>query len=339
MTNRERVLAAINHERPDYTPHNIYFTAQMLRKMIDHTGDPDYINSIGNNIDKVKLRKSLVPVEGKTEHFTDEFGIEWDLSGVDKDIGVVAEYPVNSAEELAEYEPPEVDEAYVRGECERLMKNGKENFKLASVGFALFERAWSLCGMEDLMCYMLTDPEAVESLFKKLTENNMRKTEIALEYDFDGVIFGDDWGQQKGLIMGAPLWRKFIRPCAAALYGAVKKKGKYVAQHSCGDNSEIFGDLIDIGLDVYQTFQPEIYNLRSYKQKFSGKLTIWGGISTQTQLPFLTPEKIYETVTQTISILGEGGGYIAAPTHDAPGDIPPRNIEAMVRAFKDQAKK
>jgi uroporphyrinogen-III decarboxylase len=34
-----------------------------------------------------------------------------------------------------------------------------------------------------------------------------------------------------------------------------------------------------------------------------------------------------------MKILGEGGGYIAAPTHDVPGDVPPKNLEAMVKAF------
>jgi len=38
-----------------------------------------------------------------------------------------------------------------------------------------------------------------------------------------------------------------------------------------------------------------------------------------------------------MTILGEGGGYIASPTHDVPADVPPENIEAMVRAFMDQA--
>ena len=333
MTNRERVVAAIRHESPDHTPHNVFFTAQMLKKMVDHTGKIDYADTIGNHIRKATLRKPLAPVAGKPEHFTDEFGVEWDLSGVDKDIGAVAEYPLCSAEELASYEPPAADEAFIRTSCENLMRIKGGNFAFASVGFALFERAWSLCGMEDLLCYMLTDPDAVEALFKKLTRYNIAKTRIALEYDFDGVIFGDDWGRQRGLIMGAPLWRKLIKPHVAAMYAEVRAGGKYIAQHSCGDNSEIIDDLIDIGLNVYQTFQPEIYDIRAFKQKYAGRLAVWGGISTQTQLPFRTPDEIYDITRETIGVLGEGGGYIAAPTHDAPGDIPPENIEAMVRAF------
>jgi len=336
MTNRERVLAAIRHEATDYTPHHVMFTSQMLQKMAAHTGKPNYADTINNHIVKVSLRPRPMPVHGMAEHFTDEFGVPWDLSGVDKDIGVVAEYPVKSAGELAAYQPPALNEEFIRKQCEWLVNNKGDNFALASVGFTMFERGWSLCGMEDLMCYMLTDPEAVEALFAKLEAYNIAKTRIALEYDIDGIIFGDDWGQQKGLIMGAPLWRSQIKPHVAAMYAEVVSAGKVIAQHSCGDNKEILDELMAMGLNVYQTFQPEIYDMREYKEKLRGRLTIWGGISTQTQLPFLSPEEIYDVTRNAMAVLGDGGGYIAAPTHEAPGDIPPENIEAMVRAFREQ---
>jgi uroporphyrinogen decarboxylase len=73
-------------------------------------------------------------------------------------------------------------------------------------------------------------------------------------------MFGDDWGHQSGLIMGPILWRKFIKPRMARMYSRIKRHDKYILQHSCGDISQIFPDLIEIGLDVYQTFQPEIYD-------------------------------------------------------------------------------
>jgi len=337
MTNRERVIAAIRNETPDYTPHNVMFTRMMLEKMIGYSGDPDYINTLNNHIIKAAVRKPQEALPGRPEHFIDEFGVVWNKSGVDKDIGVVSEYRITNADELAAYQPPPVDEDYIRSQFKHLMDIKEDNFAIASVGFTIFERAWSLCGMEDLLCYMLTDPEAVESLFLRLTERCIWQTKIALEYDIDGVWFGDDWGQQRGLIMGRPLWVKLLKPCFKALYSETKAKGKYVLQHCCGDISGIFDDLIEIGLDVHQTFQPEIYDIREYKKKLGGRLAIWGAISTQADLPFKTPSEIYQLTKNTIEILGKNGGYIAAPTHEVPPDVPPENIEAMVKAFRDQA--
>jgi len=329
-------MAAIRHDAPDYTPHNVLFTREMLANMVRHTGNAHYADTIDNHIVKASLTKPQTPVPGRANCFADEFGIVWDKSGVDKDIGMVTEYRIQDVEQLAAYVPLPVDEAYIRSQLERLMRTKGDNFALASIGFSLFERAWSLCGMEDLLCYMLTDPEAVEGFLDKLAWRSIQKARIALEYGIDGILYGDDWGQQRGLIMGRPLWGKLIQPRIAAMYAEVKSVGKVVAQHSCGDLREILDDLIGIGLDVYQTFQPEIYDIREYKEKLHGRLTIWGAISTQADLPFKSPCEIYEITKNTMEVLGKGGGYIAAPTHDVPSDVPPENVIAMVRAFLEQ---
>jgi len=329
MTKRERVLAAIRHEKPDRTPHNVFFTNQSLQRMIEHTGNPDYIDTIDNHISLMRLRKPKAPIPGKPEHLLDEFGVEFDISGADKDIGAVANRVLNDVVDIYAYQTPEIDEAWLREAGLRHVAAGGDTFTVALLGFSLFERAWSLCGMENLLCYMITDKEAVRSLFTKLVLYNIKKIRIAMECGFDGVMFGDDWGYQRGLIMGPALWRSFIKPFVSEMYACVRSMGRVVLHHSCGDCREIMGDLVDMGLDVYQTFQPEIYGLN----KLPG-LTIWGGISTQADLPFKTPGEIYDITKRTMEVLGKGGGYIAAPTHDVPGDVPPENIEAMIRAFK-----
>ena len=66
------------------------------------------------------------------------------------------------------------------------------------------------------------------------------------------------------------------------------------------------------------------------------KLTIWGGISTQRLLPVGTPQEVADTTRRTMDIMGKGGGYIAAPTHAMPGDIPVENVLAMLDVFRNQ---
>jgi hypothetical protein len=62
--------------------------------------------------------------------------------------------------------------------------------------------------------------------------------------------------------MGPRLWRRFIKPRVAQLYARAKGAGKYVMQHSCGAIQELFPDLIEIGLDIFNTFQPEVMACR-----------------------------------------------------------------------------
>ncbi len=95
-------------------------------------------------------------------------------------------------------------------------------------------------------------------------------------------------------------------------------------------------DLIEIGLDCYQTFQPEIYNIEKIKKEFGNDLCFWGGISTQRLLPYETPEVVKSETRRIMEIMSKGWGYIAAHTHAIPLDVPPRNVLAMLEAFKNQ---
>ena len=87
-----------------------------------------------------------------------------------------------------------------------------------------------------------------------------------------------------------------------------KKGGRFIIQHSCGDIHEIFPDLIDIGLDCYQTFQPEIYDIAAVKREFGQDLAFWGGISTQQLLPYAAPNKVKEEAKRLMDIMSKGGG-------------------------------
>jgi uroporphyrinogen decarboxylase len=136
--------------------------------------------------------------------------------------------------------------------------------------------------------------------------------------------------------MSPELWRKYIKPPLAEMYALVKRHGKFISQHSCGNIIEIFPDLADIGLNMYQTFQPEIYDIKAVKSEYGDKLAFWGGISTQRLLPFETPERVVEATRETIAVMAENGGYIAAPTHSITGDVPPENIAALLNYLKKQ---
>jgi len=200
----------------------------------------------------------------------------------------------------------------------------------------MYERAWTLRGIENLLVDMIEEPQFVHDLLDAITEYNLKVIDIGLEYDIDGFHFGDDWGQQRGLIMGPVHWRTFIKPRMARMYARVKSKGLIVSQHSCGDIEEIFPDLIEIGLDIYQTVQPEIYNLKEIKRKYGNDLTFWGGISTQGLLPYGTAGEVRQVARETIKIMNQDGGYIAAPTHALPRDIPVENVIALMEVFQNQ---
>lgn len=334
MTKRERVFSAIDHKHTDSIPYHIDLTQKAYEKVSIYLGDPDFINTIGNHISSVFYDGYTEEVPGKSGFWRDRFGVVWNRT-IDRDIGVVANYILKSPN-MDGYKFPVIDKRALDSDLKMLTKTENDTFRIADIGFTLFERAWTLRGMDNILMDMALESKFINELFDAITEYELKLIDGILTYDVDGFLFGDDWGQQKGMIMGPSYWREYIKPRMKSMFEKVKKAKRKVLLHSCGDIHEILPDLIEIGLDVYQTFQPEIYDIRRIKKEYGKDLTFWGGISTQSLLPYASVEELKKVIRETMEILGTNGGYIAAPTHAVPGDVPPENIVAMIETFQCQ---
>jgi uroporphyrinogen decarboxylase len=176
----------------------------------------------------------------------------------------------------------------------------------------------------------------VDDLLDGILAFDLEVVRRALSFEVDGVRFGDDWGQQRGLIMGPALWRKYIKPRVARLYRMARDAGKKVFIHCCGKVDEIFPDLIEIGVDVFNPFQPEVMDVEQLKGAYGRDLTFFGGISTQRTLPSGTVAEVRKEVNRLIRRIGKDGGYIAAPAHDLPRDARPENVAAMIDVLRNQ---
>ena len=212
-----------------------------------------------------------------------------------------------------------------------------DRFVIANLGFSLYERAWTLCGMENLMMAMVADKRFVHDLLDRILAFNLRIIEHACAYDIEAMMFGDDWGMQTGLQMSPRAWREFIKPRIRQMYGLVKSKGKFVFIHSCGKVDAIFPDLIECGLDAFNPFQPEVMDVYAMKRTYGNHLTFFGGISTQKTLPYGTPAETRAEVRRLLDEIGHDGGYIASPAHAIPADARPENIAAMIDVLQNQA--
>ncbi len=135
--------------------------------------------------------------------------------------------------------------------------------------------------------------------------------------------------------MGPKLWHQFIYPELKRMYATVHDYGKYVFIHSCGDVDEVFEDLVGIGLNCFNPFQPEVMEVEDLMKRYRGRLTFHGGLSTQRTLPFGTVEEV-RAETKRLLKMGAGGGYIFAPAHDVEGDVPLENMLAFIELVQNQ---
>ena len=332
MTNRDIVRLVLEGKRPLYVPWSFSFTVEALEKLSAHYGGADISEAVGNHILGLGRDIGLFEDIGGS-CVRDMFGVVWDRT-VDKDIGVVRGCVLPTPSLRRFRFPDPLDPRFFADIPGRITRYG-DRFRIYQIGFSLFERAWTLRGMENLLMDFHDHPGFVRDLLDTIADWNITQVEEALKYDIDAVYFGDDWGQQRGLLMGPVLWRRFLRPVLERMYGAVREAGKFVIIHSCGDVDELFDDLVAIGVNCFNPFQPEVMDTASLLRKYRGRLAFFGGLSTQRTLPYGTPEEV-RLETERLIGLGRDGGYILSPAHAVEGDVPLENMLAFIGAAKEQ---
>ncbi len=336
MTKKERVKSAMDHKDTDFVPYQIDFLSAAEKKLTDHFGKIDLGEVIGNHIAMIEPSYySIFRSESlDANKFRDAFGAIWELKP-NEDIGTVIENPLKEPT-LKNYEFPDPDKIMELDEIPAFISKNKDKFIIGAIGFSLYERAWILRGIEPILSDFLMYPSFVEELFDKIIEFNLAITKKMCPFPVDAFHFGDDWGQQHGLIIDPDLWRRFFKKRLKKMYDAVHTAGLPVSIHSCGDITEIIPDLIEIGVNMITPLQAEALDFNFLKKEYGKDLTFWGGVSTQRILPFGTPEDVRAEIRKLIKVLAEGGGYILAPSHELQGDIPLENMLAFIDEAQHQ---
>ena len=197
----------------------------------------------------------------------------------------------------------------------------------------IFCRVCDLFGMEEAMIRMVSQPAIFEAVLEQVFVRVMefcRNLIMACGDAMPIFCLGDDFATQKGLMISPDDWRKYLKPRYARIFDMAKGEGKFIWFHSCGDISSVLPDLIDIGVDVWETVQLHTLPMspEQLKRDFGKHITFFGGINTQ-RLPFVSPDEVREEVRRCIQILGKDGGYICGPDHHIKPDVSAENTVAL----------
>ena len=332
MTKREIIKLVLEGRRPPYVPWSFGFTQEAKAKLQQHYGQADLEGILQNHL--LKLGSDIgffTDIGGNCVQ--DVFKVVWDRS-VDKDIGIVKGRILQKPTLKGYSFPDPLDPRFFADIPERISAFG-DRFRVFQIGFSLYERAWTLRGLQDLLMDFYDHPAFVSELLHAIADYNIAQVGEALKYDIDAVYFGDDWGQQRGLQMGPVLWRQFILPVLRRMYAVVRQAGKYVMIHSWGDVDELFDDLVEIGVNCFNPFQPEVMDVAALMDRYRGRLAFHGGLSTQRTLPPGSVEEVRHEAEWLLE-LGRRGSSIFAPAHDVEGDVSLENMLTFIAAALEQ---
>ncbi len=334
LSHKQRTLRAFNYEPVDRLPTQINYTGDMGLKIASHlgVGYQELPYALDNHLIRVDLDHSIR--RDSTRRIVYDW---WGVGFSDEEEGYLASInPLAEDRDLDRYAWPDPKQPDLLNSAQSTIESkGEEYFIVPNIGFSLFERAWTLRGLEQFMMDMALDEQWAEELLDRITEITLALIDRYLTLGVHGGYFGDDYGAQKGLMFSPKMWRTLIKPRLARLFAPFRDRGMPVIMHSDGQIQQILPDLVEIGLTVLNPVQPEVLDHAWLRETFGEKIAYYGGISTQSTLPYGSPEDVHKAVQQTIETLApDGTGLLLAPSHRMMSDIPMSNVSALIADFK-----
>lgn len=252
---------------------------------------------------------------------------------------------------LEEFEVPDPDAFHPRDTLSdelllHLEKEAKRLYEETELSICLGESITDLQyapgGMVGSMCLMLEEPEIMKALLEKCADAGLKQIELleqAVGKYVDILSVAHDFGDNRSVTIGAPLWREIYKPAYKRFFeGWHQRTGMKINMHSCGSVESILGDLIECGVDIFNPVQTSAANMDaiSLKQRFGKEIVFWGGgYDAQLIDQNADYQTVYQAVANNIRILGENGGYLFAGVHNLPGNISAMHLKAMLDAWKD----
>jgi uroporphyrinogen decarboxylase len=375
LTSRERFNLALDHKEPDRVPIDLGSITSTIRtveaydrlkeylgvareKRIRHFADehiiPDEEILKALHVDTwyVRLNTPQTWQKLRLDPYTivDEWGVPWS-----KPAGSLYTSPVlpplknPTLAEIAGHSWPDPEEkSRFNGLRERALQLFEEtDYALVAdglTGVGVFDLAWRLRGMEDLLMDMILHPEFTEALFQKLADFYVALYRNYMQTVGDFIqmlIYYEDLSGQEGPLISPAMYRKYVKPCHRRIFQEIRKyTAAKICVHICGSAWAFLDDFVELGVDVLNPVQTSARDMepQRLKDRYGKALCFHGGIDTQHFLPRATPPEVKEEARRMIRILGKGGGYLFTSCHSLQPDVSPENIVTLFSTAAEDGK-
>jgi len=230
----------------------------------------------------------------KNQKYTDEFGCEWEVleDGV---AGEIKNPIIKTQFDLDSYKMPWEILDGMKWENQTQAYKDTDLFVVCGSHVRPFERLQFMRGSEQLFIDIALEDPVFLKLKDMLHEFYVRELKLLAPLALDGISFIDDWGSQKSLLISPEAWRKHFKPMYQEYCDIIHSFGKFVFFHSDGHTEAIYDDIVEIGVDAYNS-QLFCMDIEKLAEKYKGKITFWGELDRQNILPFGTEEEVRESV-------------------------------------------
>ncbi len=361
MTPRERMIATLEHRKPDRVPIALGWRWEVTEAVMKHYGvaDPYEVNRIlgadGDRYAKVRFRKQAFErrINGEVKadfggsgpavlHDERTFENVW---GVVQRVGTDGKYvewaggPFDHTDDLDSFDwPTEADLIDEPGLAEKVATFKAEGCWVHGSGDVHpFKQAWHMRGFENFLCDYVANPGWVEAIYDRLVTFNVSVNRRLAAAGVDQISYWGDVAMQDRMILPPDRWRDLDKPAWKRIIDETRAVNPEVRFffHSDGDITPIVDDLIEVGFDFINPLQPECVNPAAFKARWGDRVTLDGGGSVQRTLPFGTLDDVRREVDFLMTTCAYNGGYVFRASNVVGFDCPVESVVTYYEMARD----
>lgn len=291
MTCKEIVKRAVTFEAPPKTP--LFFLNRDLEQsyiaIVDFKADPSFVPDVPGRSEWGYIMVSLDGTMGQPESCPLEDS--WDL--------------------LDGYNAPNPDIDARYSHIPDFIAEHSDKYIIANLGITGFDKATFIRGFENFLEDIYCEEENSARLLDIVFGFERSVILHLCSYEIDAIAFFDDWGTQNALMINPDKWRQVFKARYKEQFDLIHSMGKHVFFHSCGQIQDIIPDLIEIGADILNLNQPNLFGIEKMRDLYGGKVCFCCPVDHQSVAIHGSREEIFDYVRRLASCLGGfNGGYI-----------------------------
>lgn len=360
----ERVQKALSFREPDRIPRFDLFWQEFLDKWAREKGlapgtnineyyDFDFVLCVLNEDPKVN---SFTLIERGSDYMVFKSGFGCTCKKADySPMPAYLAFEVTSADEYEDFvfDDPNDERRYFEPSANILSSAGNvvalsfhdqmtaAEGKFVRMGLVLegMEFMWRIRGMQDLFVDLMLEEKKVKKMLDRVQSFEIQLGLNQIKHGVDLMFIGGDVAYDKGLFFSPETWRYFFKPLLKNMCGEFKraKPDIKLIYHGCGRALEIFDELIECGIDAYQSLEVKAgLDVVELKKRYTNRLAFVGNIDVRDVLTG-SKEALKKDVLRRLNA-AKGGGFIPMSDHSVPDNVPVENYDYYMSLLEQYGK-
>ncbi len=336
LTSTERLMLALNREKPDRVPHFEWLVNPKVREALAPGCKTFHEFAVRMGHDAILVGPHFEKKQIGPDKFLNEWGFTFEYGREEHGVEIEAECPIKTMADFKAFTPPDLDAPGRYDEIEWAVREFKGDKAIGVHLNDVFSLPRYLMGMTSLLMAVALEPELVKALVDMSVDYNLELARRIAKMKVDFVHTGDDFAYNTGPLMSPKHFEELFYPGLRRVMGGYKELGFMVVKHTDGNLWSIIDMIVDSGIDCLDPIDPQAgMDLGEVKAKYGHRIALKGNVDCTHLMSFGQPEEVAEATKEALRQGMPGGGYILSSSNSIHSSVKPENYKAMLDTLKE----